>query len=95
MSNDMTELREVLFQTIKGVRDGSIEIDKAKTISGLAKNLIDTAKVEVDYLNATGSTEGSGFIPQLSRPGSDKPQITQTQTGTKIVQGSSTVHKMK
>lgn len=56
-SNDISALREHLFAAIRGVRDGSIDIDKAKAINELGKTLTDTARVEVDYLKATGGGE--------------------------------------
>lgn len=60
--NNINTLREHLFDTLKGLKDGSIDIEKAKAISGVAQTMINTAKVEVDYIKATKSIEGSGFL---------------------------------
>lgn len=75
MSNekdDITSLREILFQTMRGVKDGTIDIEKAKTVSDLGQVIINSAKVEVDAMRVNG-TDGSGFIPNAiqapTRPG--------------------------
>jgi len=61
MSHDLTALRQHLFAALQGVKDGTLELDKARAINDLGKTLVDTAKVEVDYLRATGGGE-STFI---------------------------------
>lgn len=61
MSQDITLLREHLFAAIAGVKDGSLDLDKARAINEIGKTLVDTAKVEVDYLKATGDGK-SNFI---------------------------------
>ena len=53
MSKSITDLREALFATLQAVRDGSLDVDKARTVNEVAKTIIDTAKVEVDYLRVT------------------------------------------
>lgn len=59
MSNDLTALRAALFETLRDVRSGSIELDRARAINELGKTLVDSAKVEVDYLKAAGGGESS------------------------------------
>ena len=59
MSKDMTVLREQLFATLAGVKDGSIDIERARAVNEIGKTLVDTARVEVDYLRATGGGESS------------------------------------
>jgi len=62
MTNDnISELRRRLFETIDGVRAGTVNLDQARTISDLSQVIVNTAKVEVDYLRATGGGE-STFI---------------------------------
>lgn len=60
-SKSLTDLREALFATLEGVKNGSIDLDKAKAVNEVAKTIVDTAKVEVDYLRVTGGGE-SEFI---------------------------------
>jgi hypothetical protein len=59
MSKKLDDLRDILFQTLQGVKDGSVDLDKARAINELGKTLTDTAKVEVDYLRVTGGGESS------------------------------------
>lgn len=61
MSKSITDLRDTLFATLQGVKDGSVDLDKARAINDVAKTIVDTAKVEVDYLRVTGGGE-SEFI---------------------------------
>lgn len=73
MPNDITELREIMFATLRGLKDGSIDADQAKAISDTAQVLINSAKVEVEYIKHSGG-RGTGFIeapsaPALSGPG--------------------------
>ncbi len=55
----LDDVREALFDTIDKLKSGAIDVEQAKAIDGLAKNLIDSAKVEVDYLRVTGGGESS------------------------------------
>lgn len=76
MSNDkdnINSLRSILFDTMRGIKDGSIDVEKAKTISDIGQVIINSAKVEVDAMRATGS-EGSGFIP-AALPDPKKPGV--------------------
>lgn len=61
MSQDITSLREHLFSAIEGVKSGALDLDKARAINEIGKTIVDTAKVEVDYLKAMGGGE-SQFI---------------------------------
>lgn len=70
MSNDITELRRHLFDTLRGIKDGTIKPEAAKLINETAQVLINTAKVEVDMLATIGG-KGTGFIqppPLMSNP---------------------------
>jgi hypothetical protein len=60
-TQDLTALRAALFETLQAVKSGAIDIDKARAVNELGKTLIDSAKVEVDYLRVTGGGE-SAFI---------------------------------
>jgi len=69
MKNKIEDLRNHLFATIEGLldEDDPMDLQRAKTISGVAKEIIHSAKVEVDFLKVTGGMEGSGFIPYEPR----------------------------
>jgi hypothetical protein len=59
----MTDLRNHLFATLEALQDEEkpMDIQRAKAISDVAQTIINSAKVEVDFINATGD-RGTGFI---------------------------------
>ena len=60
----IVDLREHLFDIIEGVKAGTVESGDAKVIVNAAQSIINSAKVEVEYLKIMGSIgDGSGFIP--------------------------------
>ena len=87
MSNIDT-LRTSLFETIQALKSGDIDIEKAKTIGDLSQVIINSAKVEVDFVRANGGGKSGFFV-------NDVKQITETPTGTKTVDGGVTVHKLR
>ena len=64
MANTIDHLRSELFDTLKRLKDkdAPLEIDRAKAVVEVARVLVDTARVEVAMIEATG-IGGSGFIP--------------------------------
>lgn len=60
-TNDLAALREELFATMRGVKAGTIDLDRARQVNDIGKTLVDTARVEVDFLRATGEKE-SAFL---------------------------------
>ncbi len=69
MKNKIEDLRDHLFATIEALRDEEkpMDITRAKAISNAAQVIINSAKIEVDFLRVTGGIEGSGFIPYEPR----------------------------
>ena len=64
MEKTVKDLRESLFVVLEGLKDGTMEIDKAKAITNVAQTIVNSAKVEVDFIKAVGGiATGSGFIP--------------------------------
>lgn len=55
----INDLRASLFETLAKVKDGSIDLDRAKAVNEIGKTIIETAKVEVDYLRVSGGGESS------------------------------------
>lgn len=45
-------LRDILFDEIDGLRDGTGETDKALAVANLAKQIVNTAKVELEFHRA-------------------------------------------
>ena len=64
MSNDHTlaGLRAHLFDALQAVKSGQLELDQARTVNELAKTIVDTAKVEVDYIRALEGEGHSAFL---------------------------------
>ena len=100
MTQNVSDLRDILFTTIAGIKDGSLPLDKAKAINEVARTLVDTARAENDHLKITQGT-GSDFMGKPDRPllpgeaGKER-----TGTGTKTVTalpGGATVtqHRMR
>lgn len=91
-NDDLAGLRAVLFDTLRGLKDGSVKPELAKAINDVGQTLINSAKLEVDYLKATGTNVGTGFIPVC---GPEKPGSSTTPTGIKTISGNSTIHRMR
>ncbi|MEI8142855.1 MAG: hypothetical protein WCG90_08315 [Chitinophagia bacterium] len=65
MKNKISDLRNHLFETIERLKDPELdletEIQRAKAIKEVGSVIIESAKVEVDYLELMGGEE-SDFI---------------------------------
>lgn len=68
----INQLREHLMATLADLRnrDNPMEPDRARAVAQVASVLVDTAKVEVDYLKATHQ-ERSGFLEEPAQVTSD------------------------
>ena len=64
--NDAAELRSMLFETMRGLKDGELDVEKAKAINETAQTIINSAKVEVDYIKTAGGK--SRFLDQTALP---------------------------
>ena len=56
------DLREHLFATIEGLRDGSVDVERARTISDVAQTIINSAKVEVEAAKLAGAERAPRFL---------------------------------
>lgn len=81
MANDIEGLREHLFDTLKALKDKDkpMDIERAKAIADVAQTIINTAKVEVDYMRVRGG-KGTGFVPE-------EPQLPGTPERPRLVRG--------
>ena len=68
MKNKIEDLRNHLFATIEALldEDKPMDIDRAKAVADVAQVMINSAKVEVEFMKTTGGT-GSGFIENTGR----------------------------
>lgn len=65
MKNKITDLRNHLFATLEALQDEEkpMDLERAKAIADVGQVIVNSAKIEVDFLKATGGHVGSGFIP--------------------------------
>lgn len=65
----INQLREHLLATLADLRnrDQPMEPDRARAVAQVASVLVDTAKVEIDYLKATDQNR-SGFLEEPPDP---------------------------
>jgi hypothetical protein len=84
----MDQLREHLMQTLASLRDRDhpMEPDRARAVAQVAGVLVDTAKVEIDFLKVTGQ-DRSTFIGQAD-------QDDEGTTATTRLPGR-TVHRLR
>lgn len=70
MKNKLEDLRNHLFATLEALQDNDnpMDLDRAKTIAEVAGKVVDTAKVEVEFLKTTGATRGTTFFPEEQPP---------------------------
>jgi len=68
MKNKIEDLRNHLFATIESLMDEDkpMDIDRAKAIADVSQVIINSAKVEIDFINKVGGV-GTNFIPQEQR----------------------------
>jgi hypothetical protein len=59
--NKIEDLRDHLFEIIEMLKEGDMELDKAKAIADIAQVIVNSAKVEVDFIKVVHGN-GSGFI---------------------------------
>lgn len=65
MKNKIEDLRNHLFEMLEQVKDkdADVDLDRMRLGTDIAQTIINSAKVEVDFLKIAGGT-GSGFIPE-------------------------------
>ena len=63
--NKIEDLRDHLFATLEALQDEDKPMDlaRASAVADVARAVIESAKVEVEFLKVTGQVEGTGFIP--------------------------------
>jgi hypothetical protein len=69
MKNTMDDLRNHLFATIEALQDTDkpMDIERARAINQTAQTLINAAKVEVEFIEATGLEPSGKFFPRLTQ----------------------------
>ena len=89
----IAELRTELFAALRGLSDKSqpLDIDRAKAIADVAQTIINSAKVEVEFVRIAGG-KGSGFIPsEIALPGDEGgAKVVEQRPGLRVTQ-----HRLK
>lgn len=67
MSKNISDLRDGLFEAMQLLKDGKLSVEQAKAISEMGQVIINSAKVEVDYIRANNG----GEMPFLEAVGND------------------------
>lgn len=65
--NSLEDLRDHLFETLEALRDKDepMDVDRARAVSEVAGQIIESAKVEVKFLEVTGEAANSNlFMPR-------------------------------
>ena len=84
--DDMAALRAHLFETLRNVKAGQMDLDRARMVNELSKTLVDTGRLDVDYLRVTQG-ERSDFLAPVAGAAAT-PGLPPGITGV-------TVHRLK
>lgn len=89
-SPHITTVRQALLDTLSDLRstDRPMDLDRAKAVASVASVLIDSARVEVEYLKATGGDKSEFLLPQVGQP-------RLTSTGVVSVSPGVTQHRLR
>jgi hypothetical protein len=70
LRNKIQDLRDHLFETIEALKDQDkpMDLERAKAIAEVAQVVINSAKVEVEFMKATGAAKSTGFLPEEEEP---------------------------
>jgi hypothetical protein len=65
MKNKIDDLRNHLFETLEALKDEEkpMELARARAIADVARVIVESAKVEVNFLNVTGAVRSTDFLP--------------------------------
>lgn len=81
MKNKLTDLRDHLFATLEQLTDpdpdvkNQMTLEKAKVVADVAQVVINSAKIEVEFLKVQQNAKPSEFFPTLEKTvtGTDTP----------------------
>lgn len=69
MANDLNRLNDVLFDTLDGVKAGSIDPKKAQTIVNIGNSIVNNAKIQLSAFKLTGGKTGMSLMAPNDNPG--------------------------
>lgn len=74
---NIDDLRTHLFETLAALKDKDkpMDLDRARAISDVSRVIVDTAKVEVEFLKVTGALKSTGFLPDADEQQPARPKL--------------------
>lgn len=75
--NNLNELNDVFFNTMRGLVDGTVDEKKAKTVATLGTAIINNAKVQLEGFKLTGGRTTISALPQSEAAITSKPEAKQ------------------
>lgn len=62
MANDLNELNSILFDTLRGVKDGTVDSKNANAVIGISNALVNNAKVQLQAMKLAGQKQPTNFL---------------------------------
>lgn len=72
------DLREFLFFALEGLKDGKLDVERAKAMAEIGQTVINSAKVEVDAMRVANASGSKFLLPDDS---TQIGRITKRETG--------------
>lgn len=76
MKNKIEDLRNHMFESIERLMDKDLdleeEVKRSKAVADVAQTIINSAKVEVEFMKAVGQSEAAFFNTKQLGPGEKK-----------------------
>ena len=78
MKNKLDDLRNHLFETLEALKDKDepMELARARAIADVSRVIVESAKVEVNFLSVTGALRCTDFLPAEEETPRPKPKLT-------------------
>ncbi|HKQ00515.1 MAG TPA: hypothetical protein VJ735_09315 [Actinomycetes bacterium] len=75
--NKIDDLRNHLFETLEALKDEEkpMELERARAVADVARVIVDSAKVEVKFLEVTGAPRSTDFLPAADEPAERVPRL--------------------
>lgn len=79
----IVDLRRQLFETLQELRDkkNPMDVDRAEAIAHVAQTIVNTGRLECDYLEILGG-EGTGFCPDT-----EPADASRSKDGLRLIDG--------
>jgi len=99
MNETIEGLRSHLFETLRGLREGTIDRENAALINQTAQVIINSAKVEIDHMRVAGGCSRFISAPDESPIAGQLVSMQTTGTGekriTQVAGATVTQHRMR